>query len=84
MAMGFADLDVDAHNEGDLRPMTQDLYSSEAEIIQVEQADGTSSRPWPRFRVTADWPRGMSGGPVFNEAGNVVGLVRAFSALIES
>jgi len=75
MAMGFADLDVDAHNEGDLRTMTQHLYGSEAEIIQVEKADGTSSRPWPRFRVTADWPGGMSGGPVFNEAGNVVGLV---------
>jgi len=28
-------------------------------------------------RVDADWPGGMSGGPVFNEAGNVIGIVSA-------
>ena len=44
-------------------------------IIQVEPPDGKSSRPWPRFRVEAEWPGGMSGGPVFNEAGHVVGLI---------
>lgn len=26
-------------------------------------------------RVQADWPGGMSGGPVFNAAGNVIGIV---------
>jgi serine protease Do len=27
------------------------------------------------IRVAAEWPGGMSGGPVFNEAGHVIGVV---------
>lgn len=75
MALGFADLDVDHDGEGDLRAMTQYLYGSEARIIEVQPPNPESSRPWPVFRVEADWPGGMSGGPVFNEAGHVIGLV---------
>jgi hypothetical protein len=31
--------------------------------------------PWPRFRVSAEWPSGMSGGPVVNAGGNVIGII---------
>jgi S1-C subfamily serine protease len=31
--------------------------------------------PWPRFRVSAEWPSGMSGGPVLNAKGNVIGVI---------
>ena len=75
MALGFADLDVDARGEGDARPMKQYLYGSKAVIAEVQPPDGKSSRPWPIFRVEAEWPGGMSGGPVFNDAGHVVGVV---------
>ena len=33
------------------------------------------TNPTPVFEVGANWPLGMSGGPVFNMAGEVVGLV---------
>ncbi len=75
MALGFADLDVDHDREGDARAMSQYLYGSEATIIEVCPPDGGSTRPWPIFRVEAEWPGGMSGGPVFNEAGHVIGVV---------
>ncbi|MCW3837236.1 serine protease [Sphingomonas canadensis] len=75
MALGFADLDVDAHGEGDARAMSQYLYGSEAAICEIQKPDLQTNRPWPVFRVEADWPGGMSGGPVFNEEGNVIGLV---------
>lgn len=75
MALGFADLDLDHRDEGDARAMTQYLYASEATIIEVQPLDASSSRPWPIFRVEAEWPGGMSGGPVFNEAGHVIGVV---------
>jgi serine protease Do len=75
MALGFAELDVNKDHESDDRPMSQYLYGSEATIVQVQPPDGASSRPWPVFRVEANWPKGMSGGPVFNETGHVIGVV---------
>lgn len=33
------------------------------------------ANPTPVFEVGANWPSGMSGGPVFNMAGEVIGLV---------
>ena len=33
------------------------------------------SRPTPVFEVECNWPSGMSGGPVFNQRGEVIGLV---------
>lgn len=75
MALGLADVDVDHRGEGDARSMTQYMYGSEAVIILVERPDGSSSRPWPIFRVEAGWPGGMSGGPVLNEADHIIGLV---------
>jgi hypothetical protein len=74
MALGFAGLD-NRHEEGPDRPIEQYLYGSEATIFEVQLADGSSGRPWPVIRVQANWPGGMSGGPVFNEEGNVIGLV---------
>ncbi len=77
LALGYADLDDDKgiHDEG--RPISQYLYGSIGVITDIESADGTRSSPWPMIRIDANWPGGMSGGPVFNEAGNVVGLVSA-------
>ncbi|MBO0129651.1 trypsin-like peptidase domain-containing protein [Agrobacterium burrii] len=75
MALGFAGLDLDTKEEGDDRAIRQYLYGSVGEISEVNPVQPNSSRPWPNFRVEANWPGGMSGGPVFNEAGDVVGLV---------
>ena len=77
LALGFAGLDVDSRDEGEQRPMSQYLYGSFASILEIERPDGSRGRPWPQIRVEAEWPGGMSGGPVFNEVGHVVGLVSA-------
>jgi len=75
MAMGFADLDLDKREEGPDRAIQQYLHASVGEIFEVNPVRRDSARPWPTFRVEAEWPGGMSGGPVFNEAGHVVGIV---------
>ncbi|QPH54742.1 S1 family peptidase [Pontivivens ytuae] len=75
MALGYADLDVDTQGRGEQRPMQQYIYGSVSEVVELESADVTRGRPWPMMRVQANWPGGMSGGPVFNTEGRVVGLV---------
>ncbi|RJE87145.1 S1 family peptidase [Paracoccus onubensis] len=77
LAMGYAGLDLDLEGVGDHRPLKQCIYASLGEVIDIVHANGDSSQPWPKLHVNADWPGGMSGGPVFNEAGNVIGLVSA-------
>lgn len=77
LALGYADLDRGREGEGEARPFRQHLWGSLAPITHVEPAHPDRARPWPLLRVDADWPGGMSGGPVFNEAGNVIGVVSA-------
>ena len=72
---GFAGLDVAKDGKGEDRPMSPYLYQSTGEVIDVTPADPSSTMPWPRFRVSAEWPSGMSGGPVVNGDGIVVGLI---------
>lgn len=76
LALGYADLGRSSvGNEEVNQPISQYLYASLGKIIDFEPADGNRTRPWPIMRVDANWPGGMSGGPVFNEAGHVVGVV---------
>jgi hypothetical protein len=72
---GFSGLDVEKDGKGEDRPMSQYLYQSTGEVLEINPADPGSMMPWPRFRVSAEWPSGMSGGPVLNAKGNVIGVI---------
>jgi hypothetical protein len=74
-ALGFADLDVGNEGADQDHPISQYLYGSRATITDIEPFDPERGRPWPFFRVDKDWPGGMSGGPVINDAGHVIGMV---------
>lgn len=75
LALGYADLDRAEAEPPDDRAIDLTLYGSFGRINDIERASGERGRPWPMIRVEAEWPGGMSGGPVFNEAGHVIGVV---------
>jgi serine protease Do len=74
LGVGYPNLDQE-DGAPDERPISQYMYGAYGKIIDIEPLDLRRGRPWPLIRVAADWPGGMSGGPVFNAAGNVIGIV---------
>lgn len=74
LGIGYPNLDKDEDGPDD-RPISQHMYGAYGAITDIEPLDLERSRSWPMVRVKADWPGGMSGGPVFNAAGNVIGIV---------
>jgi serine protease Do len=74
LGIGYPNLDKDEDGADD-RPISQYMYGAYGCITDIEPLDLSRSRPWPMIRVIADWPGGMSGGPVFNAAGNVIGVI---------
>jgi serine protease Do len=74
LGIGYPNLDKDDDGPDD-RLISQYTYGAYGSITDIEPLDLDRSRPWPMVRVKADWPGGMSGGPVFNAAGNVIGII---------
>ncbi|WP_372239803.1 serine protease [Pseudomonas sp. SCB32] len=76
LAVGFPELDLSEVGESEQNALlTEGMYGAYGRIIDV-QLEGTSrSNSTPVFVVESDWPSGMSGGPVFNRSGEVIGIV---------
>jgi hypothetical protein len=51
------------------------MYGAYGRIVDVHPNGVGTANPSPVIEVETDWPPGMSGGPVFNQAGDVVGIV---------
>jgi hypothetical protein len=52
----------------------EELCGSIGTVIEVHSDWNQDTGVWPRLVVDGFWPSGMSGGPVFNEIGTVVGI----------
>lgn len=76
LAVGFSELEPQKifSNEG-IVTISAYMSGSFRTVTDVLPNGVSVSRSWPTLIVDGDWPSGMSGGPVFNEAGKVVGLV---------
>ncbi len=76
MAIGYPGvMKVKNADDASLTSFTEGLYGAIGTVKAVHTAGLAASRPWPTFEVATKWPGGMSGGPIFNEQGNVIGLV---------
>jgi serine protease Do len=53
----------------------EEMRGSIGRIVSVDRTWDQSKKIWPTITVDVRWRGGMSGGPVFNESGEVVGIV---------
>lgn len=76
LAVGFPELnlsEVDLARQSAL--LTEGMCGAYGRIVSVHEQGTSRSNPTPVFQVESDWPPGLSGGPVFNGNGEVVGMV---------
>lgn len=76
IAVGFPEIKDEILDPSTARHLlSEGMYAGYGTVIAAHPTGRDSSNPSPVIEVEADWPAGMSGGPVFNESGEVVGLV---------
>lgn len=75
IAFGFPDLQLDLIDvERENYKLSDSMSASYGRILEVHPY-GRGNDPTPVIEVEANWPSGMSGGPVFNDCGEVIGIV---------
>lgn len=76
LACGYPNLAPSKVTPEDREHLISDgLYGAYGRVTAFHPNGLGTSRPGPVFEIEGDWPLGMSGGPVFNDAGEVVGIV---------
>jgi serine protease Do len=76
LAIGFPELNyerLDQHAQEAL--LTEGMYGAYGRITAIHANGRSRSNPTPVLEFECNWPSGMSGGPVFNSSGEVIGLV---------
>ncbi len=75
VALGFPDLHCQPVNDEAMQYLLSDGMSAAYGRIIGIHPKGIRNDSTPVIEVEANWPSGMSGGPVFNARGEVIGVV---------
>jgi S1-C subfamily serine protease len=76
VAVGFPKLDVIQGGRLEVAKLIEEGMSASYGTVTELHPDGRDrANQTPVFEVETHWPSGMSGGPVFNRDGHVVGIV---------
>ena len=75
VAIGFPELDSKPLNDEETHLLlSEGMHAAYGQIVGIHPR-GLRNHPTPGIEVKANWPPGMSGGPVFNQRGEVIALV---------
>jgi serine protease Do len=58
-----------------ITPFREEMWGSVGRVVELYSETGPGHSRWPTIEVDCDWSGGMSGGPIFDEDGFVVGIV---------
>jgi serine protease Do len=61
--------------DGAMATYQEEMRGSIGRVLKLDRTWDHDRKVWPTITVDAHWRGGMSGGPVFNEDGEVVGIV---------
>lgn len=76
IALGFPRIDTFRGAQEEARTIIEEgMFAAYGRVTALRPEGRDRSTPTPVFEVEANWPSGMSGGPVLNGAGEVIGLV---------
>jgi len=76
LAIGYPELDCKELDEAARTALLEEgMFGAYGRVNNVHQEGRDRANPTPVFEVECDWPPGMSGGPVANERGDIIGLV---------
>ncbi|MDG9842460.1 MULTISPECIES: serine protease [unclassified Stenotrophomonas] len=75
-AVGYPELHFEAMSGDEIaRYLREGMFGVYGTVTDLFPDGRGAAHPSPVFEVEADWPSGMSGGPVFNRFGEVIGIV---------
>jgi serine protease Do len=75
MAVGYPEIKSWRRPGAQLLTYAEEMRASVGRVIETNDRWEPDEKIWPTIVVDARWDGGMSGGPIFNESGEVVGIV---------
>ncbi|WP_181104048.1 S1 family peptidase [Xanthomonas arboricola] len=76
LAVGYPELRLEAMGSDEVeRYLHEGMFGVYGTVTNLYPNGRGAAYPSPVFEVEANWPSGMSGGPVFNQFGQVIGIV---------
>jgi serine protease Do len=76
LAVGFPELNCEQSSASKPKALlSEGMYGAYGLIRDIHPTGTSTSNPTPVLEIEGYWPSGMSGGPVFNSSGEVIGLV---------
>lgn len=76
IAIGYPRIETFKGSQDEARTtISEGMKAAYGRVVQLHPHGRDRSNPTPVFEIEANWPSGMSGGPVFNSEGEVIGVV---------